>query len=100
MDIFLDYPMPSYFKNVKRAVDAGNNVHVSISNMKLKGIIETTLAELASEGESKSSAFNCFWRWFRLSSFLTGHFYALSAGYSFSYRNSEILLVSYANQNA
>jgi len=99
MDIFLEYPMSGYIKCVKKAVNAGNNIYVSIKKPKLKNRIGLTLTELGSDQQSISSTFNFFWRWFGSISFLTGHFYALSANYTVSHKNNEALLVAYTKQN-
>lgn len=95
MEIYLEYPMSGYIKALKKAVNAANNIHVSITDPKLKTSIEETLTEISSDQKSKTSAFSFIYRWFGSIYFLTGHFYALSANYTVSHKINGLLIVEY-----
>ena len=95
MEIQLQYPERGYIKSIKRAVNAGNTIHITIIKPKVVILVKTTLAELQADKESKSSCIGFFTRWFKLTPFLTGHFYAESAEYNYSFIDSNGLKVTY-----
>jgi len=95
MDVYLEYPMPGYVGEMKRAVNSGNNVNVTIADPRFIKLISETLDEMAVEEKSKASLFDFFGRWFRLLKFLTGHFYAVGAEYDVQHKTEESLKVTY-----
>lgn len=95
MEIQLQYPERGYIKNVKRAVNAGNTIHITITKPKIITLVKTTLTDLQDDKESKSSCIGFFTRWFKLIPFLTGHFYAKAAEYNCSFSDSNGLKVIY-----
>ncbi len=95
MEIHLNYPERGYIKSIKRAVNAGNTIHIKISKPKLISLVKTTLSELEEENESKSSCIGFFTRWFKLITFLTGHFYAEAAEYNCTFNENNDLEVTY-----
>lgn len=95
MEIKLNYPGRGYIKSIKRAVNSGNTIHITITRPKLVKLVKVTLIELQDDKESKSSCIGFFTRWFRLLRFLTGHFYAEAAEYNYSFNDNNGLKVTY-----
>ena len=95
MEIQLQYPERGYIKNVKRAVNAGNTIHINITKPKIITLVKATLTDFKNDKESKSTCIGFFTRWFKLMPFLTGHFYAESAEYNYSLSGSNELKVTY-----
>lgn len=96
MDINLNYPDHNYIKRIKRAVNSGNTIHITITKPKLVKLVKATLIELQGDSKSKSSCIGFFARWFRLLTFLTGHFYAEASEYTYSFKENGNLEVTYA----
>lgn len=94
----LTYPSKKYIGLVKTAVNRSNAFEVEITTPKHQALVEAELDFLLG-GEIKEASLAFLVRWWKLLKFLTGHFYAIAAGYSVSRKMAEGLSLIYEPAN-